>query len=270
MSPPATTKTFSEHCVDAMNERIKIDNQRKEIGSKLVEAVGNPDGLRVTDCITFVFDVLMYGYSQLGVQGGQIVKQLKALPRDGINLSNFLLKHGWKAHYWNPDVHNPKDMGQWDTKSEHRFSFQRAHETMNYSGLGKGNAPYHVPLSGMIVGYNKTKVFNDGRPVQKLTTVDPVNKVTFDRLNKVRFCVGICRGGMHTFLMSDGKVWEVHWAARGDSGNLYEISDFVDYEWLSGIVVTPPDSNFASRHICEIRAGVLGAKTTVERECKIR
>ncbi|MDR2880962.1 MAG: hypothetical protein LBV29_03565 [Azoarcus sp.] len=255
MSPPVIPKKFSNHCVDAMENFLS--NQTNQVGSDYVkwykETYGNTDALKnlkTTDCIIFVFNVLMYGYNKLGKEN--IAKELNKMPRMGMDLSKFLVhRQDWKAHYWNPDVHNPRDMTQGNPRSEHKHSFRLAHETGQY---------YGVPLSGMVVGYNKTKTrkYPDGRRalIAPTPTVDIVNQRAFERLKNVKFCVGICKGGMHTFLLSDGKVWEVHYSEIGSSGNLYEKSDFFDYQWLSGIVVTPPDSNFISRPVAEIKAGL--------------
>jgi len=42
-------------------------------------------------------------------------------------------------------------------------------------------------------------------------------------------------------------VFEVHWAEQG--AKLYGRVALKDYEWLSGAMVIPPDSNFTSEEV---------------------
>lgn len=62
------------------------------------------------------------------------------------------------------------------------------------------------------------------------------------KLKRVRFGVGVSKGGRHTWLFSLGWVYEVHWDQIGPS--LYEKSSFETYGWLSGAIVLPPDVVF--------------------------
>ncbi|MEA1933833.1 MAG: hypothetical protein U9N60_05310 [Thermodesulfobacteriota bacterium] len=63
-------------------------------------------------------------------------------------------------------------------------------------------------------------------------------------LKKVKFAVGVSRGGKHTWLYSLGKVYEVHWDKIG--AELYEVTNLEDYAWLSGALVVPPDAIVAA------------------------
>jgi hypothetical protein len=73
------------------------------------------------------------------------------------------------------------------------------------------------------------------------------NLGAFNRFKGVRFAYGLARGGYHTFLYSYGDIYEVHWDQERD--NLYERSPFHGYAWLSGLMLTPPDSDFAGDDI---------------------
>lgn len=78
-------------------------------------------------------------------------------------------------------------------------------------------------------------------------TVSDENLNILERVSKVKFAFGIARGGFHTFLFSYGEVFEVHWDQIGTG--LYGKKAFKDYEWLSGALIVPPDSNFTSNEI---------------------
>jgi hypothetical protein len=214
-----------------------------------VKAKDKVSGLNIMDCVTFVLKVLRDGCNLKILQTDLIYK-------NGMDLSKFLLGLGWEAHFWSPDVYR-----KGNKDSDHTVSFLKGINAPKINGrVNKQEALaykppfeyYGVRLSGMIVGYNRhepdTNAANRAANLQALV-----------RLKKVEFCVGICKGGQHTFLMSDGRVWEVHWDGIG--GSLYEITDFNKYRWLSGIVLTPPGSGFKSRPIAEIIAPIKKAES---------
>jgi len=179
-----------------------------EVGSKYS---GDRRGKQVTDCITYVRNVLQDAYNKSGKpEAGRHVRRLT----EGLPLANYLVLNGWSAHYWNPDVKNPRD-----GSPEHPFSYQQAIKSGKYYGL---------PLGGFVVNYN----------LKTPTAKTPNNDAVFQRLSRVRFAYGIARGGQHTFLFSYGMVFEVHWKEIGDE--LYGRTGFYDYGWLSGALVVPP------------------------------
>ena len=59
-------------------------------------------------------------------------------------------------------------------------------------------------------------------------------------LKRIKFAYGLSRGGRHTWLFSYGRVYEVHWDQIGS--NLYDSSPFESFEWLSSLIVIPPDA----------------------------
>jgi hypothetical protein len=171
----------------------------------------------VTDCITYVRNVLKYSYEQAGKP--EVGKHARRL-MEGFPLANYLVLNGWSAHYWNADVRHPRD-----GSPEHPFSYQQAVKTGKYYGL---------PLSGFVVNYNRVAP----------TATTPNTDAVYQRLGKVRFAYGIARGGKHTFLYSYGMVFEVHWDKIG--AELYGRTPRYDYEWRSGVLVTPPGEPFFS------------------------
>ena len=100
-----------------------------------------------------------------------------------------------------------------------------------------------VPVTGFIINYNLTPSSSTVKPPRS------PEMTAFNSFSKVRFAFGLANGGTHTFLLSFGMVYEVHWNAIGDdpSSKLYERSPFFNYssQFLSGLAVTPPDSGFS-------------------------
>jgi hypothetical protein len=216
-------KPFSEHAEDKMWTLYK--DSASQVGSKFV---GDRKGKAVTDCITYVRQVLEYAFEQVGNKTASA--GVRANYQKGTKLAQYLVGLGWSAYYWNPDVRQPRD-----GKSEHPFSYRTAKTSAAY---------YNVPVKGFIINYNLTpqswSLF--GKP-QKRTP----DMAAFEKFSKVRFAYGLARGGDHTFLLSFGMVYEVHWDAIGGDPmkKLYEASPFWSYPWLSGLAVVPPDSGLS-------------------------
>jgi len=57
----------------------------------------------------------------------------------------------------------------------------------------------------------------------------------------VKFGFGLSKGGLHTWLFNEGKVYEVHWNELPTSGNLYEATDLNRFMWNSGAIIIPKD-----------------------------
>jgi len=210
-----TSGRLSGFCFECMWQYF--NHHEGEVGSQFTGPARNR---MKTNCVIYVYNVLSYGYALLG--RSEVVANLKAMfPRqDGMELSRYLVGQGWKAHYWNPDVYKPRD-----GLNEHPFSFKLALDTGRY---------YDVSLSGLIVGYNKQEkektvghrgwFWPFGEDI-KVSTEDPENLAVFEDLKKVKFCVGINKGGWHCFLMTYCEVLEVHWNEEGPTG-LYGKQNF--------------------------------------------
>ena len=250
-----TNGAFSDHCYNNMWELFRTPHD--EVGS---EFKGPRRNRAITNCVIYVFNVLNYGYKQMG-RADVLAKLKEMFPRqNGMELAGYLTTQGWKAHYWNPDVYNPRESDPNGASArEHKFSFVEGVRTKEY---------YKVPLSGMIVGYNKqvkTKKETAWIPtiptpfgtiplpttIEK-STENPANLRAFEDLKKVRFAAGFNKGGTHCFLFTYGEVLEVHWDQEG--ANLYGKTPLYGYEWNSGVVLTPPDSTYYSRSIDDIAA----------------
>jgi RHS repeat-associated protein len=231
--------TLSDHAFDKMWD---LYNNRGNYVGRYYE--GDKQGKEDTDCFTYVHQVLRYAYLKAGRK--DVADQLKNYIEHGSSLAKFLIGLGWKGHYFNPDVENPRD----GHKDPHRISYYMAKRNrQSYGG---------VPITGFIVNYYKTDqtpenvwvwiptpgvVLNTTVPIPYRVQVSPNKTAALDRFKKVKFAYGLTRDDVHTFLYSYGDVFEVHW---DKIDNVYEKSPFQTYIWLSGVVLTPPDSDFAS------------------------
>lgn len=214
-------------------------------------------GRQKTDCITYVKAVLVSAYEQIGkkmiADGIRKALGTKAL---GTDLADYLVRQvGWKAHYWNPDVNHPRDYDY----AKNSYSYWN---TLKHGLYYAGEFPTKVPVSGYIVNYRPAiditnPRYEDKRKKTKHNYETPPERETFERFKKVRFAFGLARGGDHTFMYSEGYVFEVHWNALGDDNysehvdedgdDLYERSEFEFFPgWYSGLMVVPPDVNFES------------------------
>ena len=213
--------SFSEHAEKQMWDLLK--SYDSQVGSQYTGSDGA--GKTKTDCITYVMRALAYAYEQTGQPDK--ASSVRSYSKKGTDLAQFLVTSSWKAYYWNPDVRVPRD-----GLSEHPFAYQTTKKTGSY---------YSVSVSGYIINYNLTR--SSGGGCSGSDTRGPNDMVAFDKFSKVRFAYGLAKGGMHTFLLSYGMVYEVHWDKIGK--DLYARNPFYFYEWLDGLVVTPPDSGFS-------------------------
>jgi hypothetical protein len=236
---------FSEHCFQEMWNLYNTPGD--EVGS---DFTGEKRGRTITNCIIYVSNVLIYAHDKIRRSDiSERVKQLGKIQQDGSKLANYLVRElGWSAHYWNPDVRNPRD-----SQSEHPASYKQVLETKTY--LPRSS---NLPISGLVVDYNKQnkKPERVWVPVQTPPFPIPIpipisvpadNTKILEKLEKVKFAFGISRGGTHTFLLSYGYVFEVHWDQEGP--RLYGRRVFKDYNWNSGALITPLDSTFTSDEI---------------------
>lgn len=214
-------------------------------------------GRERTDCITYVKAVLVSAYEETSQK--IISKGIrKALGANGLgtDLANYLVREvGWKAHYWNPDVSHPRDYDY----ARNNYSYWN---TLKHGVYYAGEFPTKVPVSGYIVNYrpvidHTNPRYEDKRKKIKHDYATTPERDAFERFKQVKFAFGLARGGDHTFMYSDGYIFEVHWNALGDDSysqhvdadgdDLYERSLFEDFPgWYSGLMVVPPDSKFES------------------------
>lgn len=259
--PPPNEKTFTEVALNKMWDLFK--HHPNQVGSnrrKWLLKRGQPDdtrGRERTDCITYVKAVLVAAYEELGRKAfADGVKKALGAKALGADLANYLVREvGWKAHYWNPDVNHPRDYDY----VQNNYSYWN---TLKHGVYYVGNYATKVPVSGYIVNYKPVPDYTNPRFEDKRLKVKhnyptAPERGAFERFLKVRFAFGLGHGGEHTFLYSEGHVFEVHWNAMGDDNysqhvdddgdDLYERSPFELFPpWYSGIMVVPPDEKFES------------------------
>lgn len=68
------------------------------------------------------------------------------------------------------------------------------------------------------------------------------SRTNWDALKRVEYAVGIADSGTHTFVLSAGKVYEVHWDKGPTDPKLTEASDLEAFfnKWKSGVIAVPP------------------------------
>lgn len=250
-------KSFSELASNRMWGLFK--DHPNQVGSKRKEWLlsqglsDDTQGRQATDCITYVIQVIKHAYEQLGRR--DVARRVGGLGQYGAKLADYLVRQvGWKAHYWSPDVNHPTDFNY----EVHNYSYWN---TLKHGVYYVGSFNTGVPVSGYVVNYKPVANYMDARYEdkrrrQKHNYPTTPETAAFERLKQVRFAYGIARGGDHTFIYSEGYVFEVHWTALGDDryathvdadgDDLYERSPFADFPWQSGIMVVPPDSDFES------------------------
>ena len=224
-------KIFTDYALEKMMDLFHHHDH--EVGSQLKKA--EPEeykNYQSTDCITYVLNVLSHAFREMG--NDQSAGRVWQLGAHGTRLAKYLVKkHGWKAIYLNPDAVHPRDA---------TADAVRRSEEHTYSSLIalKQHTYYDIPLEYAVQNYCVTP--EDHESFQLLNKNKPVtqhNEADIASLEQVEFGFGISRGGMHTWLFSKGKIYEVHWNSIGDG--LYEATPVRIFPWLSGAIIIPPE-----------------------------
>ncbi len=250
-------KTFSDHALDSLRElyshhegqigrQLWIDFtrcQNSQATSAECLAFGDYAAFeaqfknwRRTDCQTYIQDVIRYAYEKTGSRS--VYSGLQAFYRrngvTGTVMAQFLVSQGWRAYLFMPDTENPSD-----SKPEHTQKYKEAVRTKKW---------WNVPLAGFIVNYNPTIGMGTTTPV------DPVGVRRLAALADVRFAACVFTNGLHTGILSEGNILEVHWRSVSEqtpvgvdyqqfqSQPLYEKTNLLDFDWKEGIFVVPPDT----------------------------
>jgi len=225
------TKQFSDYALEKMMDLFHHHDH--EVGSQLKKT--EPEKYKEyksTDCITYVLNVLSHAFREMGDE--QSADRAWQLGAHGTELAKYLVKkHDWKAVYLNPDSAHPRDA---------TADAVRRSEEHTYSSLIalKKHTYYDIPLKYAVQDYCVTP--EDHESFQLLNKNKPVtqhNETDIASLEQVSFGFGISRGGMHTWLFSKGKIYEVHWNSIGDG--LYEATPIRIFPWLSGAIIIPPE-----------------------------
>jgi len=219
--------TFSEYALaELLNQ---FNNHEDRIGRELYktnQAKFNSAGLKPTDCITYVIECLQAGFKGTGDEPA--ASKVGTLGKHGIELARYLVKvKKWTGIHINPDEYHPSDGDK-----EHRY----------VSTIVRNKCSYHrVPVRYKVTNYNPTPKDNKNFDVLSPTIKEQkLDAVSYNALKTVKFGFGLSRGDTHTWLFSEGYVYEVHWDRR--AGNtLYEKTALNKFKWLSGAIIIPQD-----------------------------
>lgn len=243
MPDNVTNGIFTNHCYEKMWDLFR--NHDHEIGS---DYLGDKSGKIKTNCIIYCKNVMSYAHKRIGRP--DIAERVSSDPEEsGVELAKYLTRPPmqWKAHYWNPDVRNSRD-----GDSEHSAGYRNM--------VVAQKTYYKIPLSGVIINYNliykknktvwtSTPTFNPlipNIPLPVTTTNEDLE--IYERVSKVKFAFGIARGARHTFMLSYGELFEVHYT-ESDPARLYGKKPFRNFGFNSGAIIVPPDSSFTSRDL---------------------
>lgn len=195
-----------------------------EVGSQVRS--GHPDK-QATDCITYVINVLKYAYESVGRKN--VARQVGSLGAYGTKLAKYLQGLGWVGVYWNPDTNHPRD-----GDVEHPYAYGKAAKLRVY---------YGIRVDHFAIDFNPTSASDPNYKTfaNRSKEPTPLNLDGYNTLKTVKFGYGVARGGKHTFLFSEGYVYEVHWEVVGPEG-LYERTELRDWDWLDGMIMVPPDN----------------------------
>ncbi len=221
--------SFSDDAYKKMMDLF--NNHSDECGSQVASKYPK---LKPTDCITYVINVLSHAFEKNGNKVA--ANKVKNLGKLGTELAAYLVSdHKWKAVYINPDINHPRDKN-----FEHVMTYKNVINKMPY---------YNIPIAHVVVNYTPTKetdpnfVSFKGKGMAAAATKEDDAQMT--ELKKIKFGMGVSRGGKHTWLFSLGMVYEVHWDKVG--ADLYGTTDIEDFEWLSGAIIIPPDAYAAAK-----------------------
>jgi hypothetical protein len=72
--------------------------------------------------------------------------------------------------------------------------------------------------------------------------MSPESRALWDSLKRVEYAVGVADSGYHTFVLTAGKVYEVHWDKGPTNPRLTEATDVDAFfkKWGSGVIAVPP------------------------------
>lgn len=224
-----TRKPFGE-VASAIARRLDLEHDAKIlargcgkfIGSRAYRGPDVPRDVRVTDCTTYVIDVLREAFASHGksAQFERVMARAHAASPNGFQGTELIkalqAEMGWTGIFWAPDP-NTDDAG-----GEHKYAAYLARTKGTY---------YRIPVdrAKAVVGY---------RPEDPSKTPDTRN---LEKLKKLPFGIVAAKGGMHMALVLNGRIYEVHWAEGCESGALIEDKEISEWIWNSGIIAAPKD-----------------------------
>ncbi|MEL0604834.1 hypothetical protein [Pseudoalteromonas undina] len=230
---------MSSFSSSAKKHLLKYYNHHpKEVGSQLYirnKQYYDSKGFTSTDCITYALNVMSAAFSEVG--NSEAKNTIWKKGHSGIITAQYLVSNlGWETVYINADINHPAD-----GENKHPLAYLQQ--------VKRDGKYYNVPVHHALTNYRPTdkesaqeqglwKIYKSrGLKVGPTT----LNIVDYNTMRKVPFGFGVSNGGMHTWLFSEGYVYEVHWDGIGAS--LYEKTPLNLFNWLSGVIIVPKDSS---------------------------
>jgi hypothetical protein len=242
-----------------VGSRASIDDERIFASPSDGKSLRTRGERRETNCFVFAGEVLEHALiatnrAASGKQVRDLYLQWESEEGGGtLAMARYLRSLGWRTYYWNPDVHNPRDRGEYHTQS---YTLAKS-DGDTYGRLG-ANEP-GVKVDGYLIDYDPTP--KSLLPLSEQSKATIRNDASVAALKKIRFAYGFTMGGWHSFLYVHpglrvpqmplnesrgqrtsrematdpglGLVIECHWAEIGN--DLYEASPFFGYmydDWL--------------------------------------
>jgi len=186
-----------------------------------------------TSCVDFVIEAVNDYYDQ-GVSDAATYAQFTQAFRDVMNdtlasdkrgtaLANKLRDLDWTTVYYSADTRTDSDYGGVKKRGYGPALFG--------SNRLVGGVDVTVEIDHFVTNFSPAS----GSRTRKDTT-------GLDKLKQVPFAVGMGDWGMHTFILSYGEVYEVHWDKGPSSKAVFEKSSFEEFskQWKSGVIAVPP------------------------------
>jgi len=150
---------------------------------------------------------------------------------------------GWEAYFYAPDVQDPEDGG-----TRHGRIYQNIKQDKIYNIYNsRGQSVVDFPVQETVIDYLLSPFSQEeGR------SVSVEDRERLEILRRIPYAIGETRYGEHSYILSNGLFYEVHWTEGPESSHLIDASsidgkittsegkEYLDWDWQSGIVVAPP------------------------------
>ena len=120
-------------------------------------------------------------------------------------------------------------------------------DNKNYTSDAETRKARKVPnqeasVKGFVTGKTINVQVGVERFVKLGKEMTPESRTNWDALKRVEYAIGVADSGTHTFVLSAGKVYEVHWDKGPIDPKLTEASDLEAFfnKWKSGVIAVPP------------------------------
>lgn len=226
---------FSEDAAARLKEIYEADHS-EEIGSKAWELLTPAKRKEVasykkTDCVTFAREVLTGALEEAGDKKGLsglegTVAKHKA---KGTKIAEYLVQTlGWVGVYVTPDMYHASG-----DRDEHAAVYRKMTKKCSY---------YGIPITYLVMNYSPTQRSSSFPQPGALRQVPTEEKLAgYSQFMAVDFGFGLSSGGDHTWLYSNGYVYEVRYKKWGRDGDLYRKTSLGLWGYTDNVIVVPPD-----------------------------